>query len=86
MKDPRVTIDTRDDKNSSLGGGSENSSIPIHTMRAGWTPKTRKSTVEMIHLGHMWPVARMDPKSDKFNYGNDQFGTHLRHRTYGPQK
>ena len=37
----------------------------------------------MIHLGHIWAVGRMDPKSDKINYGNDPFGTYLGRGTYG---
>ena len=31
--------------------------------------------MQMIHLGHIWTVGRMDAESDKINYGNDPLGT-----------
>ena len=39
--------------------------------------------MQMIHLGHIWAVGRMDHKSDKINYANDPFGTYLDRGTYG---
>ena len=40
--------------------------------------------MEVIHLGHIWAVGRMGPKSEKINYGNDPFGAYLGRGTYGP--
>ena len=37
----------------------------------GWEPKVTKSMMEMMDLGYIWAVGRMDPKRDKTNYGND---------------
>ena len=39
--------------------------------------------MELIYLGRIWAMVRMDAKKDKINYGNDTFGTYLGRGTDG---